>query len=218
MIAVQPAKPAHTVGLLPITTFVLWTGCLIVGALGYSLHYARPQPPVSAVPPSAAEKITVELDNSPPLIAAAPPRPSEKLTTPPPAPSIAIAEPSAALAFPLPVSGLVNISDAAQASTSGRINTDAKNAAIQPLVFGQGAGRQLAPPYPSTAIRQGQEGTVTVRLNIAEDGRVTTAETSIASPWPLLNEAAIRTVRERWRFAPGSPRTYEVAIRFTLQK
>ncbi len=218
MPAAQSAKPAHAVGFLPVTTFVLWTGCLIVGALGYSLHYARPQPPVSAVPPVTAEKITVELDNSPQLIAAAPSHPSEKLTTPPPSPSLTVAAPSAALAFPLPVSGLVNISDADQASPLGRIDTAVKNTAIQPLVFGQDAGRQPKPPYPSTAIRQGQEGTVTVRLNVAEDGRVTSTEVSIASPWPLLNETAIRTVRERWRFAPGAPRTYEVPIRFTLQK
>ena len=217
MPAAQPAKPAHVVGFLPITTFVLWTGCVIVGVLGYALHYARPQPPVSAVPSVTAEKITVELDNSPPLIAAAPARPSEKLTTPPPAPSLAVAEPSAALAFPLPVSGLVNISDA-QASVSGRIDTAAKNTAIQPLVFGQGAGRQPAPLYPSTSIRQGQEGTVSVRFNVAEDGRVLAAAVASSSPWPLLDEAALRAVREHWHFSPGAVRTYEVAIRFTLQK
>ncbi len=217
MPAAQHAQPTHIVGLIPVITFVLWTGCLAVGGLGYVLHYAHPQSLISTTR-VVAKKITVELDDSPPLVATGPTHPSEKLTAPPPAPRIAVAEPSAALAFPLPVSGLVNISDADQASASGRIDTAEKNTAIQPLVFGQDAGRQPAPPYPSAAIRQGQEGIVTVRLNVGEDGRVTTAETSIASSWPLLNEAAIRTVRERWRFGPGAIRTYEVAIRFTLQK
>ena len=31
-------------------------------------------------------------------------------------------------------------------------------------------------------------------------------------------EAALRTVRQRWRFAPGPPRRYEVPIRFQLRK
>jgi TonB family protein len=59
---------------------------------------------------------------------------------------------------------------------------------------------------------------VRVGFTVAEDGRVPAAEVVAASPWPLLNEAARRTVRERWRFAPGTARRYEVTIRFELQK
>jgi hypothetical protein len=34
----------------------------------------------------------------------------------------------------------------------------------------------------------------------------------------LLNRAALRVVRERWRFSPGAIRVYEVSIRFELKK
>ena len=57
-----------------------------------------------------------------------------------------------------------------------------------------------------------------IGLTVSEDGRVLAAEVVAASPWPLLNEAARRTVRERWRFAPGPVRRFEVPIRFELQR
>jgi TonB family protein len=57
-----------------------------------------------------------------------------------------------------------------------------------------------------------------VRLTVGENGRVLTAEALSPSPWPLLNEAALRAVRERWHFHSGPPRAYDVAIRFNLSK
>jgi TonB family protein len=55
-------------------------------------------------------------------------------------------------------------------------------------------------------------------MTVAEDGRVVAAEASQSSPWPLLDSAALRVVKSRWRFAPGPLRAYEVAIRFQLNK
>jgi TonB family protein len=89
---------------------------------------------------------------------------------------------------------------------------------VQPLTFGQGEGRQPAPEYPRRAMQEGQEGLVGVRFTVGENGRVLTAEPIAPAPWPLLNEAALRAVRERWRFRPGPPRSYEVAIRFELKR
>jgi protein TonB len=86
------------------------------------------------------------------------------------------------------------------------------------LTFGQGEGRQAAPAYPLLAVRGGQEGTVRIRFQVDEAGRITKAEVAEASPWPLLDESALRTVRLRWRFAPGAPRVYEVPILFQLKK
>ena len=90
--------------------------------------------------------------------------------------------------------------------------------ARQLLIYGQGEGKQPAPEYPLRAIREGQEGTVVVRLAVTESGSVTSAEAFTPSPWPLLNEAAVRVVRDRWHFRSGPPRLYDVAIRFQLSK
>jgi TonB family protein len=88
----------------------------------------------------------------------------------------------------------------------------------QPLVFGEGEGRQPAPEYPRQSVREGQEGVVVVRLSVDESGRVQFAEAVSPSPWALLNESAVHTVRDRWRFRAGPPRLYDVAIRFELTR
>ena len=214
------SKPAtKTIGFAPIITFVLWAGCLLVGGLGYALPYSRPRPPTPEPAPVTVEKIVVEL-TADPLPAADSTTPPDPLAPPPAAPPLAVAAPSPALAFPLPVTGPVRIVDAAHASSSTQTApaSAARSAPVQPLVFGRGEGRQPAPTYPAVSLRQGQEGTVSVRFNVAEDGRVLAAAIASSSPWPLLDEAALRAVRERWHFSPGAVRTYEVAIRFTLQK
>lgn len=88
----------------------------------------------------------------------------------------------------------------------------------QTLTLGLGDGRQAAPIYPAAAVRAGQEGTVRIRFEVDETGSVRNASVSAPSPWPLLNESALRTVSRLWRFAPGSKRLYEAPIHFRLNK
>jgi protein TonB len=142
------------------------------------------------------------------------------MTVPKAPPLVAVTEPSPAIAFALPVerpARVVEASQAAYAQTAARTNSVAPPV-VQTLIFGQGEGKQPAPEYPRQAIRQGQEGKITVRFVVGETGKVTDAEVAVRSPWPLLNEAAVRTVRNHWRFRPGSTRAYEVQIRFELGK
>jgi protein TonB len=84
--------------------------------------------------------------------------------------------------------------------------------------MGQGEGRQPAPPYPSEALSRHQEGTVMIQFLVGTEGQVLNAEVWQASPWPLLNEAALRTVRGRWQFGKGPVRLYRVPIRFRIQR
>jgi protein TonB len=86
------------------------------------------------------------------------------------------------------------------------------------LTLGEGEGRQPAPGYPRAAVRERQEGTVRVGLDVGPDGRVQAAAVLSSSGWPLLDEAALRTVRLRWQFGPGPLRRYEVPFHFNLRK
>jgi periplasmic protein TonB len=145
------------------------------------------------------------------------------MTSPAPPTQIApidVAEPSELLAFALPVEGPVRLVEPAQARATPLDAVDADRSstqwAVQPLVFGQGEGDQPRPDYPQRARRERQEGRVDVRLRVDPRGRVVQAELSSASPWPLLNEAALRTISSRWRFPQGPVRDYEVAIIFQL--
>lgn len=78
------------------------------------------------------------------------------------------------------------------------------------------AGRMPAPAYPSEARRKGQTGTVVVEFTIDTTGRVISAFAKSPSPWPLLNEEAVRTVR-RWRFPPGPVTKLQRPIVFQLR-
>lgn len=208
-------------------TLVIWAGCLVIGGLGFALPYIRPKAPAPSAPPTHAELIKVELSNDPIPPDVSPPKPkslqppptAEPLITPELPPMIAVADPST-VAFALPVEGNTKIVNAKQATYTKSVATNLQTVAappVQTLTFGQGEGKQPAPDYPRRALNEGQEGTVLVRFTIGENGRVLAAEASTPAVWPLLNEAAVRTVRERWRFRPGNVRLYEVAIRFQMR-
>ncbi|MEO6994323.1 MAG: TonB family protein [Lacunisphaera sp.] len=210
-----------------ISTLVLWSTCLLVGVLGFVLPYSRPHPPAIAPEPVVVEKLEVELTKDPLPPAALPANP---LSTPPPpsalvepqiSQAVAVAEPSA-VAFAVPVEGPTVVVAADQAAharpATVPVSSSTSSSSPQTLVFGQGEGRQPAPQYPERSAKLGQEGTVDVRLTVGTDGRV--IETVVASPceWPLLNDAAERTVRHRWRFSRGPTRVYQVAIHFALAR
>ena len=242
------ARRADEVAPVGVLTAVLWLGCVGVGALGFALPYARPRPAALVPPPVQAELIKVELTRSaasPPANIALPlpnptqPPPLSAPTTPPQAPQLlAVAMPSPAVAFALPIEVPARIVELKQAAfvrpapqpapvepstapTTGAGKPSAGIApapAVQTLTFGKGEGTQPEPRYPDTARRAGQEGTVVIRFTVGADGRVLAAEPSAPSPWGALNREALRVVREQWRFKPGLPRLCEVAIRFELKK
>lgn len=78
------------------------------------------------------------------------------------------------------------------------------------------AGRMPSPSYPAEARRKGQTGTVTVEFTVDSSGRVISAIAKSPSPWPLLNEEAVRTVR-RWSFPPGRVMKLQRPIVFQLR-
>jgi len=78
------------------------------------------------------------------------------------------------------------------------------------------AGWLPAPSYPSASRRAGQAGTVTVAFTVDSSGRVISAYAASPSPWPLLNEEAVRTVR-RWKFPPGGVMKLQRPIVFQLR-
>ncbi|HXG46958.1 MAG TPA: TonB family protein [Methylomirabilota bacterium] len=214
-----------------VLTLVLWASCITIGTLGFVLPYTRPRPPAKPPEPVQAEILHVELSNDPlplPDVAPAPPDPSQPppladlAVTPPPPPMVAVAPPSPAIAFALPVQGPVRVVEAAQAASvappAAMRVAPVTAPPLQQLVHGRGEGRQPAPEYPPQALRAGQEGTVRVRFSVGQDGRVIAAAATQPCPWALLNAAAVRVVRERWRFPAGPMRLYEVAIRFEIKK
>jgi protein TonB len=77
-------------------------------------------------------------------------------------------------------------------------------------------GRMPSPSYPSESRRKGQTGTVVVEFTVDSSGRVISAHAKSPSPWPLLNNEAVRTVR-RWKFPPGGVMKLQRPIVFQLR-
>jgi len=63
--------------------------------------------------------------------------------------------------------------------------------------------RNPAPAYPAAARRREQQGTVTVKVLVGADGSVESAEVADSSGFDTLDNAALETVRSRWRFVPA---------------
>jgi len=65
---------------------------------------------------------------------------------------------------------------------------------------------------------------VTLRVLVRSDGAVAAVELAISSGYAALDESAMRTVRERWRFLPAridgvaSESWIRVPIRFVLDE
>lgn len=78
------------------------------------------------------------------------------------------------------------------------------------------------PAYPEAARAAKQQGVVTLKINVAADGRVAGVRITRSSGFLLLDERAQSTVSQRWRFKParagGVPVATEVVvpIRFIL--
>ena len=98
----------------------------------------------------------------------------------------------------------------ASGTSSGGASADASNAARL------AKGRMPQPNYPPYSRRNNQTGTVVVEFTVDESGRVISAHAKSPSPWPLLNNEAIRTVRG-WRFPPGGVMKLQRPIIFQLR-
>jgi TonB family protein len=151
-----------------------------------------------------------------------------------------VALPGPGIAFAVPVEGPVRIVAAQAAVVAPRVPAAAHSAAasgigppgaghratavapapppVARLTLGQGEGDQPRPEYPREAILGRQEGIVQVHLGVGADGQVLWAQAGERCPWPLLNQSALRTVREAWHFTAGLPRVYDVAIEFQLHR
>ena len=107
-------------------------------------------------------------------------------------------------------------SSSSSASSNSSANGNSPPSTATTLSFGSGAGRQPAPNYPLQARRSNQQGTVVVEFIVGVDGKVLSAWVKTGCPYASLNDAAVSTIRSRWKFPAGPARRYRVPIIFRL--
>jgi protein TonB len=144
---------------------------------------AQPQVPrVAAKQAAPIQKPRVEtpapvaIANEPPVVSQ-PPIVTESAPVPaPPSPSVS-ARPAAPVSQPQP-------------------------ALTSPPNFNPAYLNNPRPAYPRLARRNGEEGTVLLRVLVTREGRAARVELDKSSAFPLLDGAAIEAVKE-WRFVPA---------------
>ena len=78
-------------------------------------------------------------------------------------------------------------------------------------------GTNPLPPYPLVARRLGKEGVVLLEVLVAPDGRAADVRMIRSSGFAPLDESAVTTVRERWRFVPARRDGVPVESRVMVQ-
>ncbi len=210
---------------LNITTLATWLSVAGFGVVGMVVPEWRASPQVlqvDAAPTNdeditlgdtrVAENAAISEESSPSEVADTPATPPDSpaladhlpLPDVPSFPSV-VAKAPAATASNRPARP---VSKSASA-TSNRTATEASNAARF------AAGHMPERPYPAEARYRNQTGSVVVEFVADSDGRVISAKVKKPSPWPLLNEEAVRTVLG-WSFPAGGVMTLERRIVFQL--
>jgi len=209
--------PREETSLLALTTAAVWLLCLTVGVLGLHLAYPRPVAPKPQPPPVQAQFVNVQITQAAraealPQPAGIPPPPDAANVAPAPA-----APPLSAVALPSPAIEFARVVKGPTTTVAARYAAPASSGPpVQQLVFGSGLG-QPAPEYPREATLAHEEGVVLVRFSVDQSGSVSSATAVDPSPFAQLNQSAVRTIRDDWRFPPGPARLYEIQIRFQLR-
>ncbi|QWA10395.1 energy transducer TonB [Sodalis ligni] len=157
----------------------------------------EPAPPVTpvdddAVQPEPEKKEVVKKTEPEPK-----PKPSAKIEHK--ARPVTHAAPSASPAVP---SGQPQGTTANTAATTGAPAANNAGSSITPAVSGMQSLGNPPPDYPPLALRRQQQGSVTLRILVLENGHADSVTVIKSSQSELLDNAAIKTVGQ-WRFIPA---------------
>jgi len=193
----------------------------------------QPEPAVEQVPPPPTPEPPSSLPEPAPVMAPPPVEQAPAPTPPVPAPEPAreVARPvtpehHAAPPRPNPPRSHPH-RPSAPATTQPAEHTELASlaagppTAIVPPRPVAGLAGNVAPSYPESARRRGEQGRVMLRVTVSSEGSPMDVSVADSSGHPILDEAAVSAVR-RWRFTPatqaGRPlvATAEVPVVFHL--
>lgn len=186
---------------------------------------APADPAVDNSADASTEEVPAESENIPVTAVAPspPPMPDIPVMTElpeiPEMPAPMIKDTATRVALPNPQKPLSTTHERPKASSPNKASSNNGNTApstATTLSFGMGAGRQPAPTYPLQARRSNEQGTVVVEFIVGVDGKVLSAWVKTPCPYESLNNAALSTIRSRWKFPAGQAQRYRVPIIFRL--
>lgn len=81
---------------------------------------------------------------------------------------------------------------------------------------GTTGGYYPSPDYPLFARKNRYQGAVLIDIKVDPSGAITSVSLEKGSGYPLLDEAALDVVKNRWRFPPGEKRWYYWNFEFKM--
>ena len=171
-----------------------------------------PAPPAPASPPPPKPRPAPP----PPKPRAAPPRPAPVVQPRPAAPVVA---PAPTAPAPVPAAPEPTPSPAAAAAPAAPAPSPPAPPAPPVIVQPSTSAAHLnnpAPAYPAMSKRLGESGRVVVRVLIGPDGRAQDARIQRSSGFDRLDQVALETARDRWRYVPGTRNGVPEAMWFNV--
>ena len=136
------------------------------------------------------------------------PQPQEKPIETPQVITVVAAADTPNIAFAVPVQGAVAVTKEARFAAPPPPITQAPRPPVKFDPNNTTGGSYPPPKYPGFAERNRFHGTVTVEILVDAAGSVTSAKLVKSSGYPILDEAALKVVKESWKFPPGAQRDY----------
>ena len=171
-----------------------------------------PAPPAPASPPPPKPRPAPP----PPKPRAAPPRPAPVVQ---PRPAAAVVAPAPTAPAPVPAAPEPTPSPAAAAAPAAPAPSPPAPPAPPVIVQPSTSAAHLnnpAPTYPAMSKRLGESGRVVVRVLIGPDGRAQDARIQRSSGFDRLDQVALETARDRWRYVPGTRNGVPEAMWFNV--
>jgi len=189
---------------------------LLIGILG-----AKPASISIKPPPPIEEIIPVVLEPAPPQVITANQNQNETTPSQPEASQVVVVTPEAPnINFSVPTIGnllapgalaqappLTPMQRATPVSQLARINNTGAN------------GERPQPPYPTLALQQGEQGTVTLLMGADAAGNIASIQIKDSSGYPLLDRGTLDFIKRHWTLPAGAStnQLFETAITFKLQ-
>ena len=214
----------HTVALWALQAGLLQRPAEVVVPAQLLAEMVTP-PPAAPPPPVAAPAPPAPVPPPPrPVVHKPPPQPvSKPRPAPQPAPqplAVPEAAPTAPVVAAAPAPGAAPAPVAAAPVAPPA--PPAPAAVVQPSSSAAYLNNP-APAYPAMSRRLGESGRVVVRVLIGPDGRAQEARIQKSSGYERLDQVALETARDRWRYVPGTrggvPEAmwFNVPINFVLE-
>jgi periplasmic protein TonB len=191
---------------------------LVVGLIGLN-HPKVVQRPLSKVeePVPVIFQQPEEPPKTEPEVKQEEEQPQDTPTETPQVVTVMAAADPASVAFAVPVQGAVAIAPAAHLATPPPPVDQAPPRAVQFNPNSAGGGSFPDPHYPAVALRNHYEGTAIIEFVVDQSGKLASAKVQKSSGFPALDEEALETVKNRWRFSPGKPGYFYKPFTFKLQ-